>query len=119
MVQNLHTDSTSDLQFHSLVAAAVAVGVYFSKKRVCGYCLPLEKEWTTTMAFEQPLEADHVDLNLVSIIARAPVIGSLFSLFGGGRHNNDSEEHILARHDSNSSIESSSSAAMLSVSKSP
>jgi hypothetical protein len=71
------------------------------------------------MAFEQPLEADHVDLNLVSIIARAPVIGSLFIFFGGARpEDNDSEEHILARqHDSNASLESLSSVTnMLSVS---
>ena len=37
----------------------------------------------SAMAFDHPVEADRVDLSFTSIMARAPVIGSLMYLIGG------------------------------------
>lgn len=53
------------------------------------------KPTTSTMAFDHPVEADRVDLNLGSIISRAPVIGSLMYLLGG-RHAREEEEQESA-----------------------
>ena len=44
------------------------------------------------MAFDHPVEADRVELNFGSIMARAPVIGSLMYLLGG-HHAREEEEY--------------------------
>jgi hypothetical protein len=46
------------------------------------------------MAFEIPLDADRVDgLNVFSTLMHAPVIGTLFWMFGGGSKGNDQQQH--------------------------
>ena len=57
------------------------------------------------MAFEQPVEADQVDLNLGSILSRAPIIGSFMFLFGVDRAKQEEEERqqIMASASSSSS----------------
>lgn len=47
---------------------------------------------STTMAFDHPVDADRVELNFGSIMARAPVIGSLMYLLGG-HHAREEDEH--------------------------
>eukprot|EP00977_Amphora_coffeiformis_P013421 scaffold3505_cov170-Amphora_coffeaeformis.AAC.18 len=49
------------------------------------------------MAFDHPVEADRVELNFGSIMARAPVIGSLMYLLGGHHAREEEEYETSAR----------------------
>ena len=49
------------------------------------------------MAFDHPVEADRVDLSFTSIIARAPVIGSLMYLLGGQHAREEEEYHSRSK----------------------
>jgi hypothetical protein len=114
VVQILQADSTA-ISLVSLVAASN------TKNEFCGGALLIFDQLTLNMAFEQPLEADRVDLNFVSIIARAPVIGSLMFFFGGDLIREDTERILLAQDSSidGSLVPSISSSDMFSVTKAP
>lgn len=57
----------------------------------------LAKRRSRIMAFDHPVEADRVDLSFTSIIARAPVIGSLMYLLGGQHAREEEEYHSRSK----------------------
>jgi hypothetical protein len=83
---------TGDNNLHIQIQAFAAIKIFFAQNCPGNYSLYLNL-CNSTMAFDRPLEADQVDdLNLFSMLLRAPILGTLIWILGGDASRKEEEE---------------------------